>query len=63
MCAPERALCSLLPFAACGLSLVRPASAQAPTPEVCRNCDNPVFASRESHWIDLKPVQSAHFIV
>ena len=33
------------------------------TPEVCRNCDNPVFAARESRWIELKPLQTAHFLV
>ena len=31
--------------------------------EVCRNCDNTVFSARESRWIDLKPAQTAHFLV
>jgi hypothetical protein len=33
------------------------------TMEVCRNCDNPIFAARESHWIELKPLETAHFLV
>lgn len=32
-------------------------------PEVCRNCATPVFKPRESQWIELKPRDSAHFIV
>ncbi|HEY4379686.1 MAG TPA: hypothetical protein VGN01_05030 [Acidobacteriaceae bacterium] len=32
-------------------------------PEICRNCDNPVFAARDSHWIELKPAQTSHFLV
>jgi hypothetical protein len=30
---------------------------------VCRNCSSSLFKSRESRWIDLRPNESAHFIV
>ncbi len=30
---------------------------------VCRNCGTPLFQPRESRWIELKPEESAHFIV
>jgi len=32
-------------------------------PPVCRNCATPLFNPRENHWIELKPNDSAHFIV
>jgi len=30
---------------------------------VCRNCGTPLFNPRDSQWIDLKPNDSAHFMV
>ena len=32
-------------------------------PPVCRNCPTQLYEPRESHWIDLKPNGSAHFMV
>ena len=32
-------------------------------PAVCRNCGTPLYKPRDSEWIDLKPNESAHFIV
>lgn len=32
-------------------------------PPVCRNCPTPLFKPRESRWIELKPGESAHFLV
>jgi hypothetical protein len=32
-------------------------------PPVCRNCATPLFKPRESRWIELKPGESAHFMV
>jgi hypothetical protein len=32
-------------------------------PAVCRNCATPLYKPRDSKWIDLRPNESAHFIV
>jgi hypothetical protein len=32
-------------------------------PPVCRNCTTPLFKPRESRWIELKPGDSAHFMI
>jgi hypothetical protein len=32
-------------------------------PSVCRNCETPLFKPRESRWIELRPNDSAHFVV
>ncbi|WP_353070118.1 hypothetical protein RBB75_07945 [Tunturibacter empetritectus] len=31
--------------------------------DICRNCATTLFQPRESRWIDLRPAESAHFLV